>query len=134
MTSTLPSSRPSYLSAFLLMSSMPSSVAACVYYLLKCLVDPELPANAGAYRAVDVKTRPGTVLEAQFPAAVCNATVTIPVVPHDTDHLNRFKQFDLRLNKQMRLSNVRVNAMIFDAATGNIVAITASGGVAPYSF
>ena len=23
------------------------SVAACVYYLLKCLVDPELPANAG---------------------------------------------------------------------------------------
>jgi N-methylhydantoinase B len=51
------------------------SVAACVYYLLKCLVDPELPANAGAYRAVEVKTRPGSVLEAQFPAAVCNANI-----------------------------------------------------------
>ena len=51
------------------------SVAACVYYLLKCLVDPELPANAGAYRPVEVRTRPGTVLEAQFPAAVCNANI-----------------------------------------------------------
>jgi N-methylhydantoinase B len=51
------------------------SVAACVYYLLKCLVDPELPANAGAYRPVEVRTKPGTVLEAQFPAAVCNANI-----------------------------------------------------------
>ena len=51
------------------------SVAACVYYLLKCLVDPELPANAGAYRAVEVRTKPGTILEAQFPAAVCNANI-----------------------------------------------------------
>ena len=51
------------------------SVAACVYYLLKCLVDPELPANAGAYRPVEVRTRPGTLLEAQFPAAVCNANI-----------------------------------------------------------
>ena len=51
------------------------SVAACVYYLLKCLVDPDLPANAGAYRAVEVVTKPGTILEAQFPAAVCNANI-----------------------------------------------------------
>ncbi len=51
------------------------SVAACVYYLLKCLVDPELPANAGAYRPVEVRTKPGTILEAQFPAAVCNANI-----------------------------------------------------------
>ncbi len=51
------------------------SVAACVYYLLKCLVDPDLPANAGSYRPVEVRTKPGTVLEAQFPAAVCNANI-----------------------------------------------------------
>jgi len=38
-------------------------------------VDPELPTNAGAYRPVEVKTKPGTVLEAQFPAAVCNANI-----------------------------------------------------------
>lgn len=71
------------------------SVAACVYYVLKCVVDPELPANAGAYRPIDVVTRPGTLLEAQFPAAVCNANIVttqrivdtllralLPAVPH----------------------------------------------------
>ena len=51
------------------------SVAACVYYALKCIVDPDLPPNAGAYRPVDIITRPGTLLEAQFPAAVCNANI-----------------------------------------------------------
>ena len=50
-------------------------MAACVYYVLKCFVDPELPANAGAYRPIEVRTQPGTVLEAQFPAAVCNANI-----------------------------------------------------------
>jgi N-methylhydantoinase B len=51
------------------------SVAACVYYALKCIVDPDLPPNAGAYRPVEIVTRPGTLLEAQFPAAVCNANI-----------------------------------------------------------
>ena len=51
------------------------SVAACVYYALKCIVDPDLPPNAGAYRPVEIITRPGTLLEAQFPAAVCNANI-----------------------------------------------------------
>jgi N-methylhydantoinase B len=51
------------------------SVAACVYYVLKCVVDPDLPPNAGAYRPIRVVTRPGTLLEAQYPAAVCNANI-----------------------------------------------------------
>jgi len=51
------------------------SVAACVYYVLKCVVDPDLPPNAGAYRPIGVVTRPGTLLEAQYPAAVCNANI-----------------------------------------------------------
>jgi N-methylhydantoinase B len=51
------------------------SVAACVYYVLKCVVDPDLPPNAGAYRPITVVTQPGTLLEAQFPAAVCNANI-----------------------------------------------------------
>ena len=29
------------------------SVAACVYYVLKACLDPELPPNAGAYRPID---------------------------------------------------------------------------------
>jgi N-methylhydantoinase B len=51
------------------------SVAACVYYVLKCVVDPDLPPNAGAYRPITVVTRGGTLLEAQYPAAVCNANI-----------------------------------------------------------
>ena len=33
------------------------SVAACVYYVLKACLDPELPPNAGAYRPIDVRVR-----------------------------------------------------------------------------
>jgi N-methylhydantoinase B len=51
------------------------SVAACIYYVLKGVVDPDLPANAGAYRPITVVTKPGTLLEAQYPAAVCNANI-----------------------------------------------------------
>jgi N-methylhydantoinase B len=51
------------------------SVAACVYYVLKCIVDPDLPPNAGAYRPISVITRPRTLLEAEYPAAVCNANI-----------------------------------------------------------
>jgi N-methylhydantoinase B len=51
------------------------SVAACVYYVLKGLLDPDLPANAGAYRPIEIITRSGSVLGAQYPAAVCNANI-----------------------------------------------------------
>ncbi len=51
------------------------SVAACVYYVLKAALDPELPSNAGAYRPVEVVVRPGSLLSAVYPNAVCNANI-----------------------------------------------------------
>ncbi len=51
------------------------SVAACVYYVLKAVLDPDLPPNAAAYRPVDVIVRDGTLLSAQYPHAVCNANI-----------------------------------------------------------
>ena len=51
------------------------SVAACVYYVLKAMLDPELPPNAGAYRPIDIKVRDGSLLSAQYPTAVCNANI-----------------------------------------------------------
>ena len=51
------------------------SVAACVYYVLKAMLDPELPPNAGAYRPIDIKVREGSLLSAQYPTAVCNANI-----------------------------------------------------------
>ncbi len=51
------------------------SVAACVYYVLKAVLDPDLPANAGAYRPVEIVVRDGSLLSAQYPNAVCNANI-----------------------------------------------------------
>jgi N-methylhydantoinase B len=41
-----------------------------VVYVLKCLIDPEIPVNDGFYRLVDIRTRPGSVVSARHPAAV----------------------------------------------------------------
>ena len=51
------------------------SVAACVYYVLKALLDPDLPGNAGAYRPINITTREGSLLSAIYPNSVCNANV-----------------------------------------------------------
>ena len=51
----------------------PSLAAACSYYAVKSLVDPDLPANGGAYRPIKIKTRPGSILQAEYPAPVGNA-------------------------------------------------------------
>lgn len=50
-------------------------VAACVYFALKCIVDPELPVNAGTHRPIHVVVPEGSLLQATFPAAVCNANI-----------------------------------------------------------
>lgn len=41
-----------------------------VVYVLKCLIDPDIPVNDGFYRLVDIRTRPGSVVAARHPAAV----------------------------------------------------------------
>ena len=51
------------------------SVAACVYYVLKGVLDPDLPANAGTYRPVEIITAEGSLLSAVYPNAVCNANI-----------------------------------------------------------
>ena len=53
----------------------PPSVNACVYYVAKALLDPGLPPNMGAFRRLEVITRPGTLLEVEHPGAVCNANI-----------------------------------------------------------
>ena len=51
------------------------SVAACVYYVFKAILDPELPPNAGAYKPFDIIVREGSVLSAIYPTSVCNANI-----------------------------------------------------------
>ena len=47
--------------------------SACAYYVVKALLDPDVPPNDGAYRPIHVYADQGTVVNAKFPAAVSNA-------------------------------------------------------------
>ena len=47
-----------------------SQTYSAIVYVLKCLVDPDIPVNDGFYRLVDIRTRPGTIVHAKHPAAV----------------------------------------------------------------
>lgn len=57
------------------MNARISAAQACVYFAMKCVIDPELPTNGGAYRAIEVKAEEGSLVQATFPAAVCNANI-----------------------------------------------------------
>jgi N-methylhydantoinase B len=47
-----------------------SQTYSAIVYVLKCLLDPDVPVNDGLYRLVDIRTRPGTIVHARHPAAV----------------------------------------------------------------
>lgn len=51
--------------------NMPASAMnASVYYVVKTMLDPDLIANDGMFRAIEIKTPPGTITNPDFPAAV----------------------------------------------------------------
>ena len=51
------------------------SVSACVQYIIKCIIDPDLPTNAGAFRPIDIVIPEGSFLNCNYPAAVCNSNL-----------------------------------------------------------
>jgi N-methylhydantoinase B len=55
----------------------PPTVQACVYYVVKAVLDPGLPPNSGAFRPVRVVTKPGTLVHAEYPAALCNSNIVM---------------------------------------------------------
>ena len=57
------------------MNARISAAKACVYYVCKAVLDPDLPTNAGAYRAIDVFAPEGSLLQATYPAAIGNANI-----------------------------------------------------------
>ena len=48
---------------------------ACTYYALKSAIEPELPSAGGTFRAVEVITPEGSILNPRFPAPVSNANI-----------------------------------------------------------
>ena len=53
-----------------------SALRAAVYYSVRSIVDPALPANGGYYRAIEIKTRPGCILGCTEPAACAGRSDT----------------------------------------------------------
>ncbi len=47
-----------------------NGLLATVFYSLKALIDPDIPSNAGIYRAFNVIAEPGLIINAQNPAPV----------------------------------------------------------------
>lgn len=43
---------------------------SAVYYCFACLLDQQVPLNGGAFRDIRILTRPGSILGAEYPAAV----------------------------------------------------------------
>ena len=47
-----------------------SNTFAAAYYVMIAVVDPGMPPNSGCYRAVEVATKPGTIVDPVLPGAV----------------------------------------------------------------
>jgi len=52
-----------------------SITVSAVYYVFRCLLPQEAPTNEGCFRPIEVVTRRGTVVDAEFPAAVAGGNV-----------------------------------------------------------
>jgi N-methylhydantoinase B len=52
------------------------ALSACAY-ALRCLIDPDIPVNDGFYQVIEVKTRPGSVLDPRRPAAIGGGADTV---------------------------------------------------------
>src|SRR5207249_11338623 len=53
-----------------------TGLLATVYYAVKTLVGPDIPANSGLFRPIHVSAAPGTMLNCVAPAAVNSRTQT----------------------------------------------------------
>ncbi|MEM9020346.1 MAG: hydantoinase B/oxoprolinase family protein [Planctomycetota bacterium] len=49
--------------------------ASAVNYCFRCLLPPELPSNGGVMRPITLVTRPGSIVDAQYPAPVVGGNV-----------------------------------------------------------
>ena len=57
------------------MNAVRSITLSATYYAFRCLLGEEAPTNEGCFRPIEVVTRKGTVLDAEFPAPVSGGNV-----------------------------------------------------------
>ena len=51
--------------------------ASATYYAVRCVTDPDIPPNAGAYRPITVEAPAGTIVNARPPAAVVGGNLEV---------------------------------------------------------
>ncbi|MFE5330523.1 hydantoinase B/oxoprolinase family protein [Embleya sp. NPDC056575] len=49
-------------------NAVPAAIGAAAYLITKCVTDPDIPQNEGAFRPVKIKTPKGSVVNPEFPA------------------------------------------------------------------
>jgi N-methylhydantoinase B len=52
-----------------------SVTLSAVYYVMRCMTDPSIPANVGCFKPIRVKAFPGTIVNAEPPAPVAGGNV-----------------------------------------------------------
>jgi len=52
-----------------------SVTLSAAYYVVRCVTDPSIPANAGCFKPIQVKAPPGTIVNAEPPAPVAGGNV-----------------------------------------------------------
>ncbi len=52
-----------------------SVTLSAVYYVVRCMTDPSIPANAGCFKPIEVKAPSGTIVNAEPPAPVVGGNV-----------------------------------------------------------
>jgi N-methylhydantoinase B len=52
-----------------------SVTLSAVYYVMRCVTDPSIPANAGCFKPIEVRAPSGTIVNAQPPAPVAGGNV-----------------------------------------------------------
>lgn len=57
---------------------------SATYYAIRCVTDPEIPPNHGCYRPVEIDAPPGTIVNAQPPAAVVGGNLEVSQRATDT--------------------------------------------------
>ena len=57
------------------LNTVKSVTASATYYVFFCMIGSDYPINGGSLRPITVKTRPGSLLDAQYPAPVAAGNV-----------------------------------------------------------
>lgn len=104
-----------------------AGTAAAVYYVVRCVTDPDIPPNHGCYRPITIEAPEGTIVNAKYPAATSGYASVLQLVSETL-----FGAFAQAVPERLIAGSVgTVNTMTVggvDPATGDPYAFYESNG------